>query len=186
MAPIDYKTLLEQAFAEYGAMVLDRQALDLNIAKKKQFIKATMNMLPDEDRAALEEALDKLSGESLGLTDAIRKVLQNEPKKSFTATDVRDKLKKSSFDFSSYKTNPLASIHAVLKRLKPEEVETTEIDGVAAWRWVGEVAGWPRLTYKGQGRPVSELLAAMKESLEKADKSQQEINAIRRQQRGRG
>jgi hypothetical protein len=137
MTPIDYKSLLEQALAEYGQMVLDRQLMDLEIAKKKQFIKATMNMLPDEDRAALDAALDKLSGEPLGLTDAIRKVLQREPKKPFTATAVRDKLKKANFDFSSYKTNPLASIHAVLKRLKPEEVETTDIDGVTAWRWIG-------------------------------------------------
>ena len=102
MGPIDYKLLLTQAFAEYGVMVLDRQALDLEIAKKKQFIRATMNMLPDEDRAAFDAALDKLSGEPLGLTDAIRKALQTEPKKSFTATDVRDKLKRANFDFSSY------------------------------------------------------------------------------------
>jgi hypothetical protein len=139
MKPIDYKSLLEQAFAEYAEMILSRQALDLDIAKKKQFIKATMNMLPDEDRAALDAAVEKIPGEPLGLTDAIRQVLQQQYKKPFTATDVRDKLKHANFDFSSYKTNPLASIHAVLKRLKPEEVEATDIDGVAAWRWVGEI-----------------------------------------------
>jgi hypothetical protein len=136
MAPIDYEALLTQAFSEYGEMLENRQALDLEIAKKRQFIKATMNMLPDDAREAFNAVLENYGGE-LGLTDAIRKVLQTEPKKSFTATEVRDKLKKSGFDFSSYKANPLASIHAVLKRLKPEEVESTDIDGVAAWRWVG-------------------------------------------------
>jgi hypothetical protein len=135
---IDYKTILEQAFVEYGAMVLQRQELDLELAKKTQFIRATMNMLPDSDKAVFETALSNLGGPSLGLTDAIRKALQTEPNKPFTASHVRDKLKLSNFDFNSYKTNPLASIHAVLKRLKPEEVETTDIDGVTAWRWVGE------------------------------------------------
>lgn len=140
MTPIDYKSILQQAFAEFGEMIGQRQELDFEIAKKKQFIRATVNMLADEDKATYYEAIERLSGTALGLTDAIRKVLQREPKKSFTATDVRDKLKKANFDFSSYKTNPLASIHAVLKRLKAEEVEETDNDGVAAWRWVGEPA----------------------------------------------
>jgi hypothetical protein len=138
MIPIDYKSILEQALAEYTLMVSQRQELDLELAKKTQFIRATMNMLPDSEKTEFETALSNLGGPSLGLTDAIRKALQTEPNKPFTATQVRDKLKLSNFDFSSYKTNPLASIHAVLKRLKPEEVETTDIDGVNAWRWVGE------------------------------------------------
>jgi hypothetical protein len=148
MAPIDYKTLLAHAFEVYGNLLQDRQNLDLELARQKQFIKATMNMLPDEDREVFNLILENYGGE-LGLTDAIRKVLQNNPKKSFTATEVRDKLKEAKFDFSSYKANPLASIHAVLKRLKAEEVESTEIDGVAAWRWVGETSAvYPNWTKK--------------------------------------
>lgn len=146
MTPIDYKALLQQALSDYGKLLADRQELDLELAKKKQFIRATMNMLPDEDREEFNVAFEVLMGDSLGLTDAIRRVLQSDPKKPFTATEVRDRLKNAKFDFSSYKTNPLASIHAVLKRLKPEEVEATEIDGVAAWRWVGEVPDWNSIT----------------------------------------
>ena len=137
MATIDYLTILMQAFDDYDGLLKDRQNLDLELAKKRQFIKATLNMLDDNDKECFSSIFDDIGGE-LGLTDAIRKVLQKESKKSFTATEVRDKLKESNFDFSSYKTNPLASIHAILKRLKPEEVEGTDIDGVAAWRWVGE------------------------------------------------
>jgi hypothetical protein len=139
MAPIDYSAILMQAFEEYAGLLQERQNLDLELAKKRQFIKATLNMLSDEQRECFNSIFEDIGGE-LGLTDAIRKALQTEPKKSFTASDVRDKLKQSGFDFSSYKANPLASIHAVLKRLKPDEVEATEIDGVAAWRWVGEPA----------------------------------------------
>lgn len=139
MAPIDYMTILAQAFDDYSKLLQDRQNLDLELAKKRQFIKATLNMLPDNDRECFNAIFEDIGGEFLGLTDAIRKALQSNPKKSFTATEVRDKLKETKFDFSDYKSNPLASIHAVLKRLKPEEVEGTEVDGVAAWRWVGEV-----------------------------------------------
>jgi hypothetical protein len=143
MPLIDYNAILTQAFEDYGTLLQHREDIDLELAKKKQFIRATMNMLSDKEREAFNNdafnmILEMGTGE-LGLTDAIRKVLQAQPRKSFTATEVRDKLKEAKFDFSSYKANPLASIHAVLKRLKPEEVEFTDLDGVAAWRWVGEM-----------------------------------------------
>jgi len=39
------------------------------------------------------------------------------------------------FDFSGYRSNPLASISTALRRFKPSDVETTEIAGVTAYRW---------------------------------------------------
>jgi hypothetical protein len=62
-------------------------------------------------------------------------VLQASPKKFHTATEVRDELRKLKFDFSQYTANPLSSIHAALKRFKPEEAEVTKTEGVMAWRW---------------------------------------------------
>ena len=127
-----------------------------------------MNMLSDEDRASFDTALEALSElENVGLTDSIRRVSESSPKKSFTATEVRDVLKKAGFDFSSYKANPLASIHSVLKRLKPDEVEATDIDGVAAWRWIKPplppVSARPHLTdttpfQVKKGVPISQEL----------------------------
>jgi len=140
MAPIDYAEIVVQALDEYTEIVRDRQLLDFELAKKRQFIKATLNMLPEDERECFESIFESIGGGELGLTDAIRKILQASPKKSFTATDVRNELKKSGFNFSSYTANPLASIHAVLRRLKPEEAEVTDIDGVAAWRWVGDIS----------------------------------------------
>jgi hypothetical protein len=139
MATNDYKEILAKEFAEFGQLILRRQQVEFEIAQKHQFIRAALNMLPDEDRATFEAKLSQLAGESLGLTDAIRKALQSNPKKAHTATDVRNTLKEMKFDFSRYTSNELASIHSVLKRLKPEEVETTDIDGVMAWRWVGPI-----------------------------------------------
>lgn len=143
MAPINYAEILGQAFEEYAKLLEERQNLDLELSKKKQFIRATINMLPDnKDQECFKFLLDGFM-EELGLTDAIRKVLRSNPKNYFTATEVRDKLREAKFDFSSYKANPLASVHSILKRLKPDEVEATEIDGVAAWRWAGEIVKAP-------------------------------------------
>lgn len=83
--------------------------------------------------------LDKLSGEDVGLSDAIRNVLKAAPKKLHTATEVKKAMTKAGFDFSRYTTNPLSSVHAALKRLKAEEAEVSQIEGVMAWRWVGPI-----------------------------------------------
>jgi hypothetical protein len=135
MASIDYNELLDQAFKEYGELVRERREIDWKVAQKEQFIIATINMLPDDKKNSWLDLYDKLSGEPVTLSDAIRSVLQASPKKSHTATEVRDALRKLKFDFSQYTTNPLSSVHAALKRLKPEEAEVTKTEGVMAWRW---------------------------------------------------
>jgi len=135
MASIDYNELLNQAFDEYSKLVADRREIEWKVAQKEQFIIATINMLPDDKKPAWITLFDKLSGEPVTLSDAVRSVLQASPKKFHTATEVRDALRKMKFDFSQYTTNPLSSVHAALKRLKPEEAEATKTEGVMTWRW---------------------------------------------------
>lgn len=130
----DYKTILRQAMEEFDSLLKERQELDLKIAQKEQFIRATMYQLPDAERKTVEDWFNSLNTGIAGLSVSIRKVLASSPKKFHTATEVRDALVKQGFDFGNYSSNPLASVHSSLKRLKPEEVETTTIDGVMAWR----------------------------------------------------
>jgi hypothetical protein len=139
-----YKEILTKALVELSGLLFVRQEADLKIAQKEQFIRDTLNFLPDVERFAYESTLTEYLRPQLGLSDSIRSVLKAAPKKWHTATEVRDGLVKSGFNFSGYTTNPLASVHAALKRLKPEEADTTEIDGVMAWRAkeVGHVPSW--------------------------------------------
>lgn len=146
MSEIDYKAILNQALAEFTQLLRDRRDIDWRLAQKEQFIRATVNMLPDEDKQIWVLLLDDLSHEPATLSEAIRNVLQRSSKKTLTAAEVRDALKKNGFDFSSYTTNPLSSVHAALKRMKPEEVEMETIDGVMAWRWIGPVPQIPTLS----------------------------------------
>jgi hypothetical protein len=132
---IDYKAVLTQALDEFGAVLKERQELDLKVAQKLQFIRATMNQLPDDEVSQFEDCLQKLASGSAGLSDSIRMVLQENLRKWHTAAQVRDALIKSGFDFGNYASNPLASVHSTLKRLKPEEAETHTVDGVMVWRW---------------------------------------------------
>jgi hypothetical protein len=143
MASIDYVELLKQAFEEYADLIFQRREVELTLAQKEQFIRATVNMLPEEQRPNWEMYLDKLSGDDAGLSGAIRRILRSSSKKFHTATEVKKALVAAGYNFSSYKTNPLSSVHAALKRLKPDEAQMETIDGVMAWRWVGKLAVAP-------------------------------------------
>jgi hypothetical protein len=70
----------------------------------------------------------------------VRNVLRNVPSQALTAKKVRDLLRSAGFDLSSY-TNPLASIHTILKRLAERgEVEVSESGGEVHYRWSKVIA----------------------------------------------
>jgi hypothetical protein len=121
--PNDYKAILTQALEEFGAVLEERQELDLKVARKLQFIRATMNQLPEDEKVEFEDRLQKLASRSVGLSDSIRRLLRENSRKWHTGTQVLDALIKSGFDFGNYASNPLASVRSALKRLKSGEAE---------------------------------------------------------------
>jgi hypothetical protein len=139
MNDTDYKAVLDTSLEQLGTALQRGRELEVEIDKLKQFIYATMNMLPDEDRACFLTKLDQLAFDedirSVGLKEAIVRILSGQPKKWFTATHMRDALLESGFDFRNYTANPLASISTTLKRMKTNEVENATNEGVAAYRW---------------------------------------------------
>ena len=94
-----------------------------------------MNQLPEQEVAAFEDELQRLVAGGAGLSDSVRTALSKNRKLFMTATAVRDEMKRAGFDFGNYSSNPLASVHSVLKRLKPDEVDRQVVAGVMAWRW---------------------------------------------------
>lgn len=74
------------------------------------------------------------------LTDSCRLILKSFPG-PLTAADVRRELELLGFDFSHYSSNPLSSIHTVLKRLaEAGEVQAgTSREGRAAYHWKDEL-----------------------------------------------
>jgi hypothetical protein len=142
MSGSDYKTILDDAFTKLGLAVMQRNNIEIEIVKLKQFIHATMNMLSLEDRVKFrkraEELLRQEETNSSSLVAAIRQLLQGMPvNKWLTVSEVRDRLIGNGFDFRGYTSEPLASVSTTLKRIKPEEVETKLIEGVTAYRWKG-------------------------------------------------
>jgi hypothetical protein len=147
-----YLTLIHDAIAKLEKLQRDRESIEAEVMKLEQLIAAAANMLPDDTKDAAMQWMSNLRELSrlrdVGLTDAIRRVLRQRAGDWLTATNVRDRLFSLGFDFTAYSTNPLASISTTLRRMKPEEVDTTTVDGgVVAYRWkrlVDRVTGTQR------------------------------------------
>ena len=94
MPPIDYRALYDNAIRELARLEAEAAALRQTIA-----------------------ALAPLVGEpsSTRLTDAIRSILA-KAEEPLSASEIRDQLAGMGFDMRSY-SNPLATIHTVLRRL---------------------------------------------------------------------
>jgi hypothetical protein len=131
---------ITENFSKLERLYSDRESINGEIMKTEQFIAAAANMLPDNVRDLAIKRITVLQElyrvRDAGLTEAIRAILKTAKGDWLTVTNVRDRLSRAGFDFSSYTASPLASISAILRRMKSEEVETTMVDGgVTAYRW---------------------------------------------------
>jgi hypothetical protein len=140
MNDTDYRAVLTTAMARLSAIGNQRETLETEAAKLRQFVVATINMLPDAERETFLKAFDTINegmkAKETSLKDATLKILRDAGSEQWlTAARVRDRLVTSGFDFSFYMSNPLASVSTTLRRLKPDEVETAETEAVAAYRF---------------------------------------------------
>lgn len=139
MNDTDYKDVLRNSIARLLDVHRQRQELDNEFAKLRQFIMATINMLPDEERDSFIQAMDNAMVlteiDNEGLKAAIMRVLREAHPRWLTAANVRDSLKASGFDFTQYTSNPLASVSTTLRRLKDGDAEFADTDGVTSYRF---------------------------------------------------
>lgn len=141
---VDFNKMRQDAQKELEGLLQQRSALDSKIVGLEQTIKGLDAVCGTDTDPILEKRgldpvplppeLQELS--SLGLTDAIRKLFECSGIVYLTPTGVRDQLVMYGYELP--KENPLAAIHAVLRRLKTNK-EITEAAGVSekhAYRWM--------------------------------------------------
>jgi hypothetical protein len=115
-----------------------RDNLNRQIEHTVELISANANFLPEDERAAHLQKLAEMVAGPPGFTDSVRQVLRNIPSRALTAKRVRDLLRDAGFDLSSY-TNPLASIHTILRRLAERgEVAVSDAAGEVQYRWTAK------------------------------------------------
>jgi len=141
MTDPQYRKILLNSIRKLRSLIQQRDEKELDISKTRQFVRATINMLPDDERQKMEQLLAYVDNSDsvnrAGLADAIRSILERFPKRWFTVAQVRDALRDTGFDFSRYTSNPLSSVSTTLKRFKPSDIESAEIEDVTAYRWKG-------------------------------------------------
>jgi hypothetical protein len=80
MSGSQYKEILEQALIRFGVLSTQKESLEVEITKQREFIIATANMLPDEEsaefKASVAEALKTAEAREASLTESIRQILQ--------------------------------------------------------------------------------------------------------------
>lgn len=132
----EYKKIADGQMKKLTALRAQRDQIEEQIAHVQQLVRAAVNLMPEEERDPYLNALALALQQSEGLTSAIRGILQ-EGQGSFTPTEMKEALDKKGYDFSHYTSNPLSSIHAVLKRFKGTEVERTygRANGDVGYRW---------------------------------------------------
>jgi hypothetical protein len=141
---VDFKKMRAAAQKELENLVQQRTAVDRKIIGFEQAIKGLDAVCGTASEDALEtRGLDPipLSPEldglcSVGLTDAIRKLFEGSGILLLTPTGIRDQLLMYGYDLP--KDNPLAAIHAVLKRLvtNGEIEEKPAHDGKSGYKWM--------------------------------------------------
>jgi hypothetical protein len=129
---------LELLQKQLEQLLAQREVLDRQISGIKQSIaglalyKGETNPSGNDPRGVF----DKLLGDPVGITQAIRDVLRFAPSMQMTAMTIRDQLVGRGFNFSHYSSNPLSAINSILKRLDGIEVKKTMgPDGKAYYCW---------------------------------------------------
>ena len=126
------KKMIELQLQKLGDAVFERQKIEEKISRHEAAIRGILALVEDEKEllSYLERLEDTIR--PAGFTNAVRDVLQRTTEK-LTATEVKDHLSQSGFNVDGY-SNPLASIHTVLKRLViAGEAEPGTRDGRATY-----------------------------------------------------
>jgi len=111
-----------------------RERIEGEMKRLETAIRSVLALTENEEELMpyLERLDDVLKPE--GFTEAIRKVLRST-NEALTPAEVKERLPIAGFFLTGY-SNPLASIHTILKRLhKASEVATGTKDGKATYKW---------------------------------------------------
>jgi hypothetical protein len=137
-----------------------RKAVDTRMDDLRQLIRANANFLPDNERKAELLCLELMKIPA-NISEAVKAALfvAGARNQKLTPPQIKELAEERGFDFSGY-SNPLASIHTILKRMKdvdPPEVSYDESDGTyITTKWPSEIADTEKLNSKAFQRLIHE------------------------------
>lgn len=147
MARDDYKRSLELAKTELGELITEKENLtsrlaeiDKQIAEMREGIKGLAKLCDQQITKELTSGNKNPLAGIKSLNDAVRFALKVS-RDALTPVQVRDKLISLGYDTTKYKSDFLATLHTVLKRLDRihHEVEVVHLQhGKTGYKWITE------------------------------------------------
>ncbi len=108
------KKVIEQYFSDLRDLSNARMLIDYKMNRVETGIRAILALSSDDEVTPYLERLDDIVRPE-GFTDAVRRLLRSSDE-ALTPVELRAKLPDAGFSLTDY-SNPLASIHTILKRL---------------------------------------------------------------------
>ncbi len=133
-----YQSAIRDAKAKLRQLTEQRDRIEGEIARYERIAKALAQSI--EDRIERERVLAEveLLVKAEGFTDAIRRILRESRLTPLTPPEIRDQMVKDGFNLGAYRS-PLASIHAILTRLRNKGQVKRKVRGDrTAYLWTGE------------------------------------------------
>jgi hypothetical protein len=134
-----YQSAIRDAKAKLGHLAEERDRIEGEIARYESIVKALAQSI--EDRTEREKLLAEveLLVKAEGFTDAIRRILRDSRSTPpLTPPEIRDQMVKDGFNLGAY-GSPLASIHAILTRLRRKgQVKRMVRGDHTTYLWIGK------------------------------------------------
>ena len=128
-----YRETLDAAKAEMESLLEEESKIEGRLS----FVRARIDVLRKTIISVGDLLGEDREPQAVGISDAIRRIMSDRPESFFSPAFVRDVLKRDEFPLCDYK-NPLAVIHATMKRLEDQE-ELTSItrNSKTYYKWAG-------------------------------------------------
>src|SRR5260370_37318826 len=91
-----YEEIIGGSLQRFRDLYRQREEIDIELVKLRQFLYATLNMVPDEAqetrRREIDAAVEKATARAASFADSIRKILADKPMDSYTLYSIRQAL----------------------------------------------------------------------------------------------
>jgi hypothetical protein len=133
-----FRSQIVEAKKHLAVLMREQQAINQQITDLRELIRANVNFLPDDERELELTHLEFLKPPT-NITEAVRFAIFSVSILNLkaTPTEIKALAEHMGFDFSEY-SNPMASIHSILKRMKEAQPPQVDYDDGLDAYWFGE------------------------------------------------
>ena len=166
-----YRRQIEEAWKDLSFWESTLRGVEQRVQDLRELIRANANLLMDDKERGCELFLLDIFKHPSNITEAVKATLflAGPNGERLTPTDIKRRAEQRGFNFSEY-TNPLASIHTILRRMKesnPPEVDFNEADGT--YILVGKPADIsPEFTKEVKSRIIDRTWKVDQETIDRA------------------